>query len=89
MTRPSTRILSPQEDRETLLGSLFGPEHDHFDLGRYGSYFQRPEPVATSLGRVRGFDLPWLDESDRGLLRRFVGLLEECVASGQGLYVTF
>jgi len=60
-----------------------------FDSGRYGSYFQTPEQVAESLPRVRGFDLSWLDEQDRGFVRRFVRLLEECVAVGLGLYVTF
>ena len=79
----------PEEDREVLLGSPFGPSHNRFDPGRYGSYFQTPQQVAGSLARVRGFDLPWLDEHDRGFVRRFVRLLEECVAAGQGLYATF
>ena len=79
----------PEEDRGVLLGSPFGPRHNRFDPGRYGSYFQTPRQVAESLARVRGFDLPWLDDQDRGFLRRFVGLLEESVVAGQGLYVTF
>jgi hypothetical protein len=79
----------PEEDRESLLGTPFGPEHNRFDPGRYGSYFQSPEEVVATLARVRGFDLSCLDESDRGFVRRFVGLLEECVAGGLGLYVTF
>jgi hypothetical protein len=67
----------------------FGPRHDRFDPGRYGSYFQTPRRVAGSLARVRGPDLSWLDEHDRDFVRRFEVLLEECVAAGLGLYVTF
>jgi hypothetical protein len=78
-----------EEDRRALLGSPFGPMHSSFDPGRYGSYFQTPRQAADSLARVRRFDLPWQDEQDRGFLRRLIGLLEECVAGGMGLYVTF
>lgn len=76
-------------DREALLGSPFGPSNCRFDPGGYGSYFQTPQRVAGSLARVRGFDVSRLDEYDRGFVRRFVGLLEECVGRGMGLYVTF
>lgn len=79
----------PDEDRKVLLGSPLGPGHNRFDPGRYGSYFQTPGQVVESLARVREFDLSWLDEYDRGFVRRFVGLLEECVAGGLGLYITF
>jgi hypothetical protein len=79
----------PEQDRQVLLGVPFGPRHNYFDPGRYGSYFQRPEQVAASVARVRQFDLPWLDEHERGYLERFVALLEECIAGGLGLYVTF
>jgi hypothetical protein len=79
----------PGHGQLALLGSPFGPRHHRFDPGRYGSYFQTLRQVAESLTCVRGFDLTWLDEHDRGFLGRFIQLLEECVASGQGLYVTF
>jgi hypothetical protein len=79
----------PQEGRLALLGSPLGPWHNRFDPGRYGSYFQTPQQVAGSLACVHGLDLRWLDEHDQNFLRRFVGLLEDCVAAGQGLYVTF
>lgn len=79
----------PEVDRGILLGTPFGPEHNRYDPGRYGSYFQTPERVAESLASVRRLDLSWLDEHDRGFVRRFVGLFEECVAGGLGLYVTF
>ena len=78
----------PEEGRRALLGSPLGPPQNRFDPGRYGSYFQTPQRVTGSLALLRGLDLPWLDEHDRGFLRRFEGLLEECVAAGLGLYVT-
>ena len=79
----------PEEDREVLLGSPFGPRHNRFDPGRYGSYFQTPRQVAGTLARFRGLDLSWLEEHDQVFARGFEGLLEECVAGGLGLYVTF
>jgi hypothetical protein len=78
-----------EEARRALLGSPFGPTHNRFDPGRYGSYFQTPEQVPNLLALVRGLDLSWLDENDRGFVEGFEGLLEECVAGGLGLYVTF
>jgi hypothetical protein len=79
----------PEKDREVLLGSSFGPPHNRFDPGRYGSYFQVPAQVAVSLTYVRDLELASLDENDRELRRRFASLLKECVANGLGLYVTF
>src|SRR3954453_8782269 len=55
----------PREDREVLLGSPFGPEHNRFDPGRYGSYFQTPVRAAGSLARVRGLGRLRLEGRDR------------------------
>jgi hypothetical protein len=79
----------PEEGRLALLGSPLGPAHNRFDPGRYGSYFQTPRRVEESLALIRCFDLPRLDEHDRGIVERFEGLLEECVLRGLGLCVTF
>src|SRR5262245_45707858 len=79
----------PKADRGILLGSPFGPGHNRFDPGRYGSYFQTPEQVAGTLARFVGLGLSWLEEHDRAFVRGFEGLLEKCVAGGLGLYVTF
>jgi len=79
----------PEPDRPALLATPLGPPRNRFDPGRYGSYFQAPERVAESLALVRGVDLRGLEELDRRSLEQFKGLLEECVAAGLGLYVTF
>jgi hypothetical protein len=79
----------PEEDRDLLLGLAFGPRHNRFDPGRYGSYFQTPEQVADTLAVVRGLGLSWLEEYDTEIVKRFEQLLEECIANGLGLYVTF
>jgi hypothetical protein len=79
----------PEDRRQALLGSTLGPEHNRFDPGRYGSYFQTPQQVAESLMLFGMFDLPRLGQHDEVFVEQFEGLLEECIASGLGLYVTF
>jgi hypothetical protein len=79
----------PEEGRQALLGSPLGPAHSRFDPGRYGSYFQTPQRVAKSLALVRRLGLVGLNGEVVESLRRFQGLLEECLAAGLGLYVTF
>ena len=79
----------PEDGRRALLGSPLGPEHNRFDPGRYGSYFQTPQQVAESLMLFGMFDLPRLDRHDEVFAEQFEGLLEECIASGLGLYLTF
>ncbi len=75
----------PPEDQAALRGEPFAT----FDPGRQGSCFQTPQQVAASLARARGFDLPDLEDYQRGSLDRFLELLAECEATGSGLYVTF
>jgi hypothetical protein len=88
---PWSRIgdLLPEEGRAALLGSPIGSPGRWFDPGRYGSYFQPPGRVAISFAYLRGFALPQLDEFERDMLARFVGLLGECVEARSGLYTTF
>jgi hypothetical protein len=78
-----------EADRAVLLGTPLGPPNRYFDPGRLGSYFQTPRQVVRSLARVRRFNLAALEDRQRESLKRFEGLLAECVDTGLGLYVTF
>jgi hypothetical protein len=71
----------PQAARACLLGDPFGPPGNQFDPGHMGSYFQSPGLSAHSRDLLASRVEPELEP--------FVGLLEEIVRSGKGLYVTF
>lgn len=71
----------PARVNQALLGEVLGPEHNRFDPGRMGSYFQRLEQVRTSLEILNGENIPEMDE--------FRSLLTRCAASNQGVYITF
>lgn len=79
----------PEPDQAVLLGTPLGSDGEYFDPGREGSYFQTPTQVSESLSRVRKFQMPDLEDDRRKSLDRFTELLEECVESRSGLYVTF
>ena len=67
--------------RHALLGRTIGPAKNPFDPGKMGSYFQTTSDVAHSLLTLRGLNDQRLDE--------FTNLLNKCVSSGDGVYVTF
>lgn len=79
----------PELDQAALLGTPLGLNGKYFDPGREGSYFQTPSQVSESLNRIRRFCLPDLEDCRRESLDRFKELLQECVESSSGLYVTF
>jgi hypothetical protein len=64
-----------------MLGFAVGPEDNLFDPGRYGSYFQTPQPVQETLSALRPYRCPDL--------LQYLELLEWCVAERRGVYVTF
>lgn len=67
--------------RSALLGDPFGPQTQVFDPGRMGAYFQSPETCERSLAVLRS--------QDQGKLDGFIGLLEQAIHEGKGIYVTF
>ncbi len=79
----------PAIDRAALLGTRLGSNGQYFDPGRQGSYFKRPDEVNESLNRVQKLHLPGLEDYRKQSLKRFKELLEDCVETGRGVYVTF
>lgn len=74
----------PNEAAAALLGRVVGPEGNPFDPGKQGAYFQPPEQVVESLRILRATLMP-----DSAEFRAYRALLETCVDTRQGLYVTF
>ena len=68
-------------DSSALLGDPFSPTMQLFDPGRMGAYFQSPETCKGSLAILRS--------RNRDEFTEFVGLLEQAVREGKGVYVTF
>jgi hypothetical protein len=71
----------PDECRATLLGRTFGPQGNHFDPGKMGSYVQDEDAVRRSAALLSQIRMPNLD--------RYVALLVRARDKGLGLYVTF
>ena len=67
--------------RNALLGRSIGPATNPFDPGKMGSYVQSPDDVAHSQSLIQGLN--------DGRLATFADLLDRCVSTGCGVYITF
>jgi hypothetical protein len=73
--------LLSKTDRGALLGFSLCSVTNVFDPGLMGSYFQTPEQVSNSLKVVNKLAIKAIEP--------FKELLEECIQSELGIYVTF
>jgi hypothetical protein len=69
-----------------VLGKPFGPPTTPFDPGKMGSYFQSPEDVELSRGKI---DEALEDQPGETMIQRAVQMVDAALRANSGLYVTF
>lgn len=83
-------VISAKSDIKysPILGVPLGLEHELFDPGKMGSYFQNNAQVKDSLSVIRGIEGA-LSESLKEAMIGFRNLLEKAASIEKGIYVTF